>query len=528
MNIINSSDAAGLSHLTYYLPIQLRSLPEAAAYLTEEYYSNNASVLIVMGGTALLKVNGAEQNIKAGSMLCCNSHTGLQLLEMQALWGILIEYSSLTLNHTTPQPLPGSCLVQPCSQRILAAAQELETAWQKSSEHPLRTHRLFLDLLEQIYLAEPDLSVVSQSDWFASIVEHIHQNYREELTREQVAALACVTPEHFSRVFHKNMGCTFSSYMNTLRIRDVQQRLLAGKQNSLQDLAISVGYKDGYYLSRKFKQVVGIAPMNFLSKPKRIITANYNYTAMLIALQVQPILGAYSAWLIEKQPLTPSDQGRELAWSSGYGSYKQVEELEPDVIIGYERLGTDKKLASLAPIVALPFMKLDWREQFCMVAEVAGKRLLAESWLEQYSRQVERANARLDSKLNGRGSVIVWEINRDVAYAYGNRYGRGGHVLYDDLGFHMPEQLDAKGIEIQGYMRTSIEQIPSYEADYIVVIKDAYAPVAERMMNSPRWQALKAVKRGRVVILNCFDLFYGFDPLSTEKQLELLVEGFTS
>ncbi|MFF2090768.1 ABC transporter substrate-binding protein [Paenibacillus sp. NPDC058174] len=527
MNNNKSRPITRMPDYTYYFPVKIRSLLDAFSIEGHLTSREHPSLLVVMDGSLRLRVNKLEQSLKGHSVLLCDKGSSLQIIEEQVQRAFLIEYSCTTLNHSAPRPLPNSILPLAGSYRTAMLALGLYTAWQSRSEQPFQAQRLFLELIEQLLL-ELEKAVCQGSDWLRSVLSHIHLHYREELTREQLAALGSISPEHFSRTFHKQIGSTFSSYMNTLRIREVQQQLLTGNPSNLHDLALKVGYKDGYYLSRKFKQVVGISPTTFLRKPKRILSTNYNYTAMLLTLQTQPILGAYSAFVQTQYSSTPNDQGQELGWDGNYGSYEQVQTLMPDVVIGFEKLSEDMKLRSIAPVVALPFMRLDWREQFRQIAEIAGKQQQAEHLLEQYNLQVKLANIQLDKALGGRGSLIIWEIQENTAYAFGNRYGRGGHVLYDDLGFEMPDLLIQKGIRTSGYIEVPLDEICNYPADYIVLLDSPYSPQTERLFDLPDWLAMEAVKQHRVVILKHADLFYGFDPQSTLQQLKLLMASFIS
>lgn len=79
-----------------------------------------------------------------------------------------------------------------------------------------------------------------------------------------------MSPEHFSREFKKHTGLTFVEYVTRLRIRIVQEQLLfANPIPTLQELAKLTGYRDTFYLSRKFKQTVGCAPTLYRKTPKK-------------------------------------------------------------------------------------------------------------------------------------------------------------------------------------------------------------------------------------------------------------------
>jgi len=513
---------------TYYIPATLFRLPACSPFSAETEVSRaHPSLLVITRGSIRLRINGTEQTITGCSAIGYNKDTSFQLLGMEHLQGIFIEYRALTFNDSTPLPLPFCKAPIPCTPCLSGLVNELDLAWHTKNERPYLAHRLFLVLLEELQ-KEHEKTAPEHNDWLQQALDYIHLHYREELTRERLATLAGVSSEHFSRAFHKHTGSTFTTYLNTLRIRDAQRRLLLGKPSNLHDLAIEVGYKDGYYLSRKFKQLVGIAPMIFIRKPKRIVSANFNYTAMLLALQVEPVLGAYSTWIRTSQPGVPDNQSEELFGDGGYLAYQQVQELKPDIIIGYEQLAQDKRLMCIAPVIGLPFMQLNWREQFRQLAKITDQEQRAIRILDNYDRQVEHANQLLDQKLgkSNRGSLMIGELHNNKACVFGNRFGRGGHVLYDDLGFQLPEQLAQEPLHTKGYVYLSQEQIQASPADTII-ITDNQPSRLESSLPQLHWRTSLHQQR-RIIIPNKADLFYGFDPLSTQRQLEVLLNSLIS
>lgn len=60
-------------------------------------------------------------------------------------------------------------------------------------------------------------------------------------------------------------------------------------QATIQEISQKVGYSDGLYLSRKFKQVTSMTPTEFrlLPKPKRIVALQF--FGDLLALGIRPV-----------------------------------------------------------------------------------------------------------------------------------------------------------------------------------------------------------------------------------------------
>jgi ABC-type Fe3+-hydroxamate transport system substrate-binding protein len=312
--------------------------------------------------------------------------------------------------------------------------------------------------------------------------------------------------------------------------------LLNSRKRSLLDIAQEVGYKDSFYFSRKFKQFVGVPPTAYRRKKKRFATLNPNHTGCLLALGVMPVLGVYFSWLESQYNTSPiagaiAEKFDPYAYSADL-FYKKMEEAHPDVIVGYDTAPENKSLLFIAPVIGLSVMKQSWREQFQHIADAAGRKETAAEWLRHYDQEIEAANQLLDHRYGTRGSAIVWEIGDGQAYCLSASYGRGCHILYQDLGFYPPNAVVEQGLDVKGFVETTIENMVAYPADYIFITSlptdEASCRSLEQLFQSKQWQQLGAVQGQRVYILNESELFYGYDPLSTKAQLKVLLQAFLS
>ncbi|GGX76052.1 hypothetical protein GCM10010358_33070 [Streptomyces minutiscleroticus] len=87
----------------------------------------------------------------------------------------------------------------------------------------------------------------------------LHEHYRRQISRWQVAQAAGVSADHLGKLFHRQFGLTVWEYLTRLRIRRAAERLRAGG-DSIQSVARSVGFRDRAYFSRVFRRVTGVAP----------------------------------------------------------------------------------------------------------------------------------------------------------------------------------------------------------------------------------------------------------------------------
>ncbi|WP_036695763.1 ABC transporter substrate-binding protein [Paenibacillus taiwanensis] len=514
----------------FYMPTQVEPLNTSSFCGNQVDVPNDGCIIIVWGGTGTLAVNGCEHQMSRGSVFLCNG-SSLPHLYMKPdadLHGIVIMCRCISVHAAGSQGLDSPVPIHRCPSAIMRLSGEIGMIWREPQlGGPFRLQQLFTELLTALHEELASRQGSSPNSWLEKALCYMEAHYREELTREQMADQSDVSPEHFSRMFRKYTGRTFNGYLTLIRIRSAQRQLLTG-MSSLHVLAQEVGYKEGAYLSRKFKEAVGLSPTHYLRKKKRIAALNLNHTASLLALGVTPEIGVYTSWLERVQQASGKIQKLDPYDSTPAAYYEAVASSQPDVIISYNTAPENKSLLPLAPVVELPFMTMSWREQFRLLADIVERRAQAEEWLQRFDDLVRVSNESLDHQLGSRGTVIVWEIGKHKAYCFSSSYGRGCQILYDDLGFCMPEQLIEEGIVSRGFVEVELEAIANYPADYIIITElpssTASQEKLERLFASARWQALKAVQQNQVYLLNDAELFCGYDPLSSLAQLHELVQ----
>ena len=93
-------------------------------------------------------------------------------------------------------------------------------------------------------------------------VQYIETNYYEKITLEQLAKAAYLSPSYLSRVFAKETGVSFNTYLNTVRIQK-SKALLLHDGLRLIDIAGAVGFEDQSYFTKVFKRIVGVTPNHY-------------------------------------------------------------------------------------------------------------------------------------------------------------------------------------------------------------------------------------------------------------------------
>ncbi len=87
---------------------------------------------------------------------------------------------------------------------------------------------------------------------------HLEENYAENISLEQLAALAHLSPFHLLRSFRDQVGLPPHAYQIQTRIMHAKHMLRMGLP--CVDTAIAVGFADQSHFTKHFKRIVGVSP----------------------------------------------------------------------------------------------------------------------------------------------------------------------------------------------------------------------------------------------------------------------------
>jgi AraC family transcriptional regulator len=94
------------------------------------------------------------------------------------------------------------------------------------------------------------------------VLAFIDANLGRELSLEELAREACLSPFHFARSFKAATGLPPHRYVLQRRHAHAKA-LLAGRTLSLAEVALACGFSSQAHFSTSFKQATGVAPSLF-------------------------------------------------------------------------------------------------------------------------------------------------------------------------------------------------------------------------------------------------------------------------
>lgn len=145
-----------------------------------------------------------------------------------------------------------------------------------STQIPFPSNTAIIDTIEeQYYLYEimhffhlqfemcmNALGAYSSESVMDSILSYIRHNYRENLRLESIAPLFGYNSSYLGKIFTKNVGQSFNSYVDQVRI-EASKEMLRSNQYKVYEIAELVGYKNVDYFHKKFKKYVNMSPAEY-------------------------------------------------------------------------------------------------------------------------------------------------------------------------------------------------------------------------------------------------------------------------
>ena len=99
---------------------------------------------------------------------------------------------------------------------------------------------------------------------FYSITEYINQNFKEDITVNSISSALFISKRKLSEIFRKFSGMSISSYITTLRLKNVNYLLMHGREIS--EAAYDSGFQSLRTFNNAYKKQMGISPTEYIKR----------------------------------------------------------------------------------------------------------------------------------------------------------------------------------------------------------------------------------------------------------------------
>lgn len=257
-------------------------------------------------------------------------------------------------------------------------------------------------------------------------------------------------------------------------------------------------------------------PVEVPADPQRVLVLS-TYAGNVMALDV-PLVGV-DAWSKANPRFEEELQGVEEVTED---NLEKIIELDPDLIIGLSTIKNIDKLKEIAPTVTYTYGQVDYLTQHLEIGKLLNKEQEAQTWIDDFKTRAQQAGDDIRAEIGEDATVSVIENFDKQLYVFGDNWGRGTEILYQEMKLKMPAKVEEMALK-DGFYALSQEVLPEYMGDYVIFSKDSEQD--NSFQETDVYKNTPAVKNGQVFEANAKE-FYFNDPISLDYQLEFFKEHF--
>lgn len=244
----------------------------------------------VTDGAGTILINGKEYSFSSGTCFLWQAGTEYCILSPTITNMISINFdftcdnSSVTkpigvfyLNDSPLPPLPEKIFFEDCpalNEPIICNGNSTiynlleKILFENTSQQPFYQERISAMLKECIVSIVRAVSSSSDSrsdNALETVIDYIHKNYSGNVDNLTLAELVGYHPYYLNKLFLASNGITLHKYVINYRIAVSEQLLLSSTQ-TVDEIAIQVGFSGSLSFSSCFKKKNGMTPSEFRKK----------------------------------------------------------------------------------------------------------------------------------------------------------------------------------------------------------------------------------------------------------------------
>ena len=257
-------------------------------------------------------------------------------------------------------------------------------------------------------------------------------------------------------------------------------------------------------------------PVEVPADPQRVLVLS-SFAGNVMALDV-PLVGVDS-WSKMNPRFEEKLEGVEEVTDE---NLEKIIEVDPDLIVGLSNIKNVEKLKEIAPTVTYTYGKVDYLTQHIEIGKLLNKEEEAQTWVDEFKTRTQEIGDDIKAKIGEDATVTVIESFDKQLYVFGDNWGRGTEILYQEMGLKMPEKVKEMALA-DGYYALSAEVLPEFTGDYLIFSKHKDAD--NSFEETETFKNIPAVKNNQMFTVDAME-FYFNDPLTLDYQLDFFKESF--
>ncbi|CAH0195558.1 Iron(3+)-hydroxamate-binding protein FhuD [Peribacillus sp. Bi96] len=256
-------------------------------------------------------------------------------------------------------------------------------------------------------------------------------------------------------------------------------------------------------------------PVEVPANPKRVVVLS-SFAGSVLALDVN--LVGVDSW----SKMNPNFKELKNVEEVTDENLEKIIELNPDLIIGLSTIKNVDKLKEIAPTVTYTYGKVDYLTQHIEIGKLLNKEKEAQAWVDDFKKRAKTTGDEIKAKIGEDATVSVFEKFDKQFYVYGDNWGRGTEILYQEMKLGMPEKVKEVALK-DGYFALSLEVLKDYAGDYVILSNNKDQDSSFQQTDT--FKNIPAVKNNQIFEADA-KKFYFNDPITLEYQLDFFSKSF--
>ncbi|MGE7185710.1 iron-hydroxamate ABC transporter substrate-binding protein [Peribacillus sp. NPDC006672] len=256
-------------------------------------------------------------------------------------------------------------------------------------------------------------------------------------------------------------------------------------------------------------------PIEVPANPKRVVVLS-SFAGNVMALDVN--LVGVDSW----SKMNPNFKELKDVEEVTDENLEKIIELDPDLIIGLSTIKNVDKLNEIAPTVTYTYGKVDYLTQHIEIGKLLNKEKEAQAWVDDFKKRAKTTGEDIKAKIGEDTTVSVFEKFDKQFYVFGDNWGRGTEILYQEMKLAMPEKVKEVALK-DGYFALSLEVLSDYAGDYVILSNNKDED--NSFQQTDTYKNIPAVKNNQLFEANAKE-FYFNDPITLDYQLDFFSKSF--
>lgn len=255
-------------------------------YVMQPHWHKEFEIIRVLEGTFTVHLNSQQYNLKSGDVLLVEGgclHTGEP---QSSVYECLVfdpamlkrQQNDATEKYLLPiiktQIQLKNAIDRNDTEITIAIDLLFTSIRQQETYFELTVYGALFRVLALLYTKQyitsaKKLPHSTRAQTMTTLIDWIERNFAEQITLEQLSAIAELSPKYLCRVFKEYTSKTLIQYINELRIENACFEM-AYKGKSITQAAYDSGFNELSYFCKIFKQHKGITPKEYRLQAQKL------------------------------------------------------------------------------------------------------------------------------------------------------------------------------------------------------------------------------------------------------------------